>query len=229
MANIPVERKGGAAWLPWLLGILSLIALVWLGAELFDQEPDADEVAGIENNEGPIDDVEIDAPEIDLIDTEEDLYEPIGAGAYVVATELDDLEADGVDTVEGVDTEEEGEIVGMAAGGSAGDTRLDRPVDLDDARVLSVVGDSAFFVGTDDNRRVLVVLESLGESQTGADGTDGTYNINEGDRVSIDGTVARYTEGTRGTWELSDADRERMLRQGLYVRVNSDADISIGG
>lgn len=225
MTNIPVERKeGGGGWLPWLLGILALIALVWLGAELFDEEPDTDEIAGVENNEGPIDDVELDAPDFDIIDTESDLYEPIGTGAYVADVELDELEAEGAD----VDGDGEIERAGEAAGGVTGDARIGSTVDLNDARVVSVVGDSAFFIGTDNARRVLVVLEGLGESETGAGGTDGVYDIDEGDVVSIDGTVTRYTEGVRGTWELPTAERERLLRQGLYVRVNSDADISMG-
>ena len=220
MANIPVEKKSGGGFLPWLLGILALIALIWLGAELFDEEPDADEIAGIENNEGPIDDVEIDVPGIDLIDTDDDLYDPLASNIYVTDVELDELE------VEGADVDGDGQIERAAEG--RGDRRLGSAVDLDNARVLNVVGDSAFFVGTDDARRVLVVLENLGESEAGARGTDGAYNIDEGDMVSINGTVARYTEGARGTWELPDTERERMLRQGLYVRVNSDDDLSIG-
>ena len=220
MSNIPVEKTSGGGFLPWLLGILALIALIWLGAELFDDEPDADEIAGIENNEGPIDDVELDAPDFDLIETDADLYDPIASGVYVVDTELDELE------VEGADVDGDGQIARAADG--RGDARIGSTVDLNDARVLSVVGDSAFFIGTDDNRRVLVVLENLGESNTGAGGTDGAFNIDEGETISIDGSVARYVEGARGTWELPDTERDRMLRQGLYVRVNDRSDISMG-
>ena len=38
MANIPVEKKGGAPWLWWLLGILLLGGLIWGLAEAFDDE-----------------------------------------------------------------------------------------------------------------------------------------------------------------------------------------------
>lgn len=219
MANIPVEKKSGAGWLPWLLGILALIALIWLGAELFDEEPDLDEIAGTENNVGPIDDVELDAPDFDLIDTDADLYDPIATGAYVADVEVDEME------VQGADVDGDGEI--ERAGAGRGDARIGSVVDLDEARVLSVVGDSAFFVGTDEGRRVLVVLENLGESQAGAGGTDGVFNVDEGETVSIEGSVARYVEGARGTWELPDAERDRMLRQGLYVRVNDRSDIAM--
>lgn len=59
MARIPAEKKSSGSILPWLLGIVALLGLVWLGAELFDAEPDADEIAGVENNVGPIDDAEL--------------------------------------------------------------------------------------------------------------------------------------------------------------------------
>ena len=189
MADIPVEKTGGSFW-PLLLGLLALLFLVWLAFELFDDEPDADELLGTEDNTGIIDDVEIgDDDEIVTLDPLYDDYE----------------------------IEE----------GAAEDYRVGRSVDFDNARVVSVVGDSAFFIGADDMQRVLVVLEDLGESQTGARGTDGVFNIDEGDMVSIEGTVMRYADGSRGTWELPDSERERMLRQGLYVRVDSADDVEV--
>ena len=59
MANIPVERKGGTPWWTWLLALLAVIGLIWLIAELFDDEPDADELPGTEDNVGMIDDTEL--------------------------------------------------------------------------------------------------------------------------------------------------------------------------
>lgn len=196
MANIPVEHKSGPGIWPWLLGLLALLLVGWFVLELFDEEPDADELAGLENNVGIIDDVELDAPDLEPITLQDELYEDYGATVYADAT-------------------------------TGQDARVGRSVDLDGARVLSVVGDSAFFVGADDNRRVLVVLENLGESATGAGGSDGVFNIDAGEMVSIDGTVNRYVEGARGTWELPTSERERMLQKGLYVSVSDASNLSV--
>ena len=191
MANIPVERTGGGGWWKWLLALLLLLFLIWLVFELFDEEPDADEIVGAEDNVGLIDDVEIGDDDIEPLTEVDYLY--------------DDYDE------------------------AAGRVEIGQEVDLDDVPVLSVVGDSAFFVGDNDGRRVLIVLEDLGESQTGAGGSDGVFDINEGMVLDIEGEVARYTQGERGTWQVPDSERERMLRQGLFVRVNSRNDIEVGG
>lgn len=49
MARIPVEKKGGASWIWWLLGLLVLIGLVWLLVEAFDDdEAELTEEPGVE-------------------------------------------------------------------------------------------------------------------------------------------------------------------------------------
>ena len=222
MANIPVEKSGGS-FLPWIIGFLALIGLIWLGLELFDSEPDADEIAGTENNVGIIDDVDLtDEFDVDITD-ESELYEDFGTGLY--EAEVDVAEPD----VLGADVDGDGviEMAGLMDGERVGDARIGRTVNLTGARVLNVVGDSAFFVGTSDDRRVLISLVNLGESELGAGGTDGVFNVDEGESVDVRGTVARYTEGARGTWEVPESDRERLLQQGLFVRVNSPADLSV--
>lgn len=49
MANIPVERKGGTPWWTWLLALLAIVGLIWLIAELFDTEPDEDDLAVVDD------------------------------------------------------------------------------------------------------------------------------------------------------------------------------------
>lgn len=44
MAKIPVEKKGGTPWWWWLLGLLLIIGLIWLIAELFDGDADVEGV-----------------------------------------------------------------------------------------------------------------------------------------------------------------------------------------
>lgn len=78
---------------------------------------------------------------------------------------------------------------------------------LDAVRVTSVTGDSTFTVG-DGAQRTAVVLESLGESQTGpGDGSDGVFDVNVGDTVTIDGTVRAFQRGMQGTTDMSEANQ----------------------
>lgn len=107
-----------------------------------------------------------------------------------------------------------------------GDMAAGRTVNLTNARVLSVVGDSSFYVGTADDRRVLVVLEGLGEGASGEspEGSDGRFNIDTGDDVSIRGTVRRFAEARRGLTGLADPDRTA-LANGVYVAVERAQDV----
>ena len=110
-------------------------------------------------------------------------------------------------------------------------TRLEpgTPVTLRDIQVLRVNGDSTFWIGRDDGRRYLVVLSNLGEDETGAGGSDGVFDVDDGDTVSITGAIARYVDGERGLSELTDADTEALRERQAYIRVNSRDDITVGG
>ena len=188
MANIPVEHKGGTPWWTWLLALLAIAGLIWLIAELFDDEPDADEIVGLENNEGPIDDVEIG----------------------------DDND---MDTMSDMD----GEITSFAALAS-GAVNVGREVDLEDMRVLALTGDSSFAVGpgTDANQAALIVLEDMGEWRVGpGDGSDGAYDVNEGNMIDVEGTVRTFDMNAPDYADMSDADRDRAMRQGVYISANS--------
>ena len=59
MANIPIERAEGGSFWPWLLGLVAVLFVVWLAFEMFDDEPDLDELAGADDNVGIIDDAEL--------------------------------------------------------------------------------------------------------------------------------------------------------------------------
>jgi hypothetical protein len=196
MANIPVERDASKPWWLWLLGLLLLAFLVWLAFELFDDEPDADEIAGTEDNVGLIDDVDLsDDLGVEEVTVEEDLYE----------------------------TDPEVEVGPVMA------SRLQpgTPVRLQNVPVYRVIGDSTFWIGRDDGRRFLVVLAGLGESETGARGTDGVFNVDEDEMVSITGAIARMVDGDRGLSELTDADNEALRERDVYIRVNSRDDIEV--
>lgn len=179
MANIPVERKGGSAWWAWLLGLLALAALVWLVAEMFDDEPDADELAGVEETVEP---------------TEQP--EPIETTTAV--TSFSEL--------------------------AAGTALVGRRVDLGDMRVLNLTGDSSFVVapeaGSDEG--ALIVLTDMGEWRVGpGDGSDGEYDVNEGDSMDVEGTIRAFDQGTPDYADLSATDRDRVMRQGVYISAGS--------
>lgn len=192
MANIPVEPKANRPWWLWLalgLGLLLLLLLL---------------TRGCDNEDGTVDDPD-DAAEVDDLDAADD-----------------DLDAtdDGLDATDGT----------LAAGAltsfddlfaADGASVAGRRVDIDRARVVAVPGDSVFVVAPegDDSRQVVVVLEDVGESETGAGGADGRYNVDEGDVVDLVGTAEGYREGMPGFSSLDAGRRQELTDRGVYVRA----------
>ncbi len=102
---------------------------------------------------------------------------------------------------------------------------IGRRVELDDATVLSVVGDSTFFVGSG-GKRFLVALSSLGESQTGpGDGSDGVFKIEAGQRISLRGTVSAFNGAGSAFRGLTASDRTESTTRGAFVNVTRASDL----
>ena len=98
--------------------------------------------------------------------------------------------------------------------------------ELDDVRVTALAGDSTFYIG-DGAQRVLVVLESLGESEVGpGDGSDGVFDVNVGDEVDMSGTVRAFTRGMRGTATLAESDQAEAERRRFVVVVDDRGSFS---
>lgn len=188
MANIPVERKGGTPWWTWLLALLAIVGLIWLIAELFDSEPDEDDLAAV-------DDVSV----------------------------VDDMDDDMGDDMSG-DMAATGAITSFAAL-TEGTANIGREVDLENVEVTAVTGDSSFAIAPtpgQENQAALIVLEDMGEWKVGpGDGSDGEYDVNESNSMDIEGTVRAFDETTPDYADMSDADRNRALRQGVYISANS--------
>lgn len=183
MANIPVEKERSKPWWLWLLGAILLIGLIWLIAELFDD--DAEEPYVAEDTVTVVDPVTPVTP-----------VAPAETGAITSIAELAD---------------------GRAA--------IGREVRLEDVRVITLTGDSSYFVGsgTNGDEGALVVLENLGESETyaaGPDGSDGRYNINAGEVIDVYGVVAAFDESVPDYADMPGADRDRAMRSGVYINAN---------
>lgn len=102
---------------------------------------------------------------------------------------------------------------------------IGRSVELADATVLSVVGDSTFYVGSG-GKRFLVALSQLGESQSGpGDGSDGVFKIEAGQRISLRGTVRAFDTASPVFRGLSAADRTDATTRGAFVNVTRAADL----
>ena len=202
MANIPVEKTAsGAAWLPWLLGLLALLALGWLAFALID-DPDVEEVAVVDDE--PI-----------LVDDDDDMIEPDEAALGTVGIGLDTLRTVG----------RLSETIAAVRDGMVDASGL--AVMLDDVEVQALTGDSTFAIGTGDDR-TLVVLSGLGESEDGpGDGSDGVYNVDVGEMVTIDGSLMRYRPGLPGTSDLADEDRDATTRRQYVIVARDRSSFSI--
>lgn len=107
---------------------------------------------------------------------------------------------------------------------AAGTALVGRRVDLNDVRVLGLTGDSSFVVAPESGagEGALVVLTDMGEWEVGpGDGSDGEYDVNEGNTMDVEGTLRAFDQSVPDYADLSDADRDRVMRQGVYISAGS--------
>ena len=146
---------------------------------------------------------------------------------YVRATSLTMLGDDMAGMADGdavVDTDAEPASLAMLDGDLS--AMSGQAVALDNVRVTRVTGDSTFTVGTG-ARQTTVVLEGLGESQAGpGDGSDGRFDVNDGDTVSVDGTVMAFRRGMRGTSDLDEASMAAAEARRYVIVVNTPGGFS---
>ncbi len=105
-----------------------------------------------------------------------------------------------------------------------GAVNVGREVNLDGMRVITLTGDSSFAVGpgTGQDEAALVVLEDMGEWRVGpGDGSDGAYDVNEGNMIDVEGTIRTFDMNAPDYADMSDSDRDRAMRQGVYISANS--------
>lgn len=83
------------------------------------------------------------------------------------------------------------------------------PVVANGVRVVAVVGDEAFWIGSGPDDRVLVHLRRSSESP---------FQVRAGQRVNLSGRLVRADSGTAGRFGVTDAEGAGLLgRQRAYV------------
>ena len=204
MATIPVEKKSGTPIWMWLLPLLLLgLLLAYFLTRDGDDEVATTDPAGQVDTAGPdaADPDNVDGPDGTAVGAAGTGAAATGAAGGAI-TSVNDLYGESLTSLVG------------------------RSVEIEDATVLSVTGDSTFYVGAD-GRRFLVALSGLGEEASGpGDGSDGRFNIDAGDRISLRGTVTRFDATNSVFGRLSEADRAEGTTRGAYVNVTRAADVA---
>lgn len=179
MTEIKVERdsKGGALWWLWaLLALLVIAALLWW---LLDDDDDAERVR-----------------------------EPVVAEAVVAPAPIAPAGNMGADANMAAANRT---AAGAANGpitdasmlfGGIDDSMVGRSVQLSGVPVMQVVSDAGFWIGESDQRRTFVVLN---EQRTPNTATEGRVDVNQGQRISLSGTVRTKEEALRGLAMGDDA------------------------
>lgn len=105
-----------------------------------------------------------------------------------------------------------GKPADLSSGSSASlRTQVGQAVRADGVKVLSVVGDEVFWVGSGGQQRVLVHLATTGESAP---------KVRAGDRASFTGTLRANAAGAAGAYGVTKAEDSTLLeQQGVHVEA----------
>ena len=106
----------------------------------------------------------------------------------------------------------------------ATDTLSGRTARFTDVEVREVVSDSTFWVGPDEAERLFVVLE---EEPTPADPTEGRYDINAGQTITLTGTLQPVpsADSLRERWNFDDAMLSALRNEALYLRASQASGV----
>ncbi len=98
---------------------------------------------------------------------------------------------------------------------------IGKRVRFDNVKVLSVVGDSTFYVGSDNTHRVFVEMK---EVATPGDATEGRVDINPGQTVSFTGTVMKMPSVEEADQRfgklMNKAELNNLKNQQVYVHTD---------
>ncbi|MDX1548048.1 MAG: hypothetical protein R3247_13715 [Rhodothermales bacterium] len=201
MARIPVEKKSGAAWWPWLLALVLLALGGWLLLEALDDEPEtvATSTTLYEDDMNTAGDADYEraAPGVTAGESASGT-----AGMEAPITSLTTLlGADDPQALEG------------------------RRVRLSGVTASAVSGDSTYWVYNPDEdveRRVFAVLYRLGESDAGpGTGADGRYNVDEGETMQIEGVIQTVEPSDPDAWGVTGEVERELRAEQIYIRART--------
>lgn len=95
-----------------------------------------------------------------------------------------------------------------------------REVDLSNAYVTRVVGDSVFYVASSEgagNERLPVALDEVVPHQP--EGVEGRYHIQEGQTIEIAGTLRTLDQPMAEVWGITGEEAEAIQNHDLYIRA----------
>lgn len=162
---------------------------------------------------------------LELFDDEPDTVSDLDDTAAVETVPADDLDA-GTPMDTGAITSLAAILDADTPSGMTG-----RNVRISGLNADIVSGDSTYWVslpGEGMDRKVFVVLSGLGESETGAGGSDGRFNVDEGENMTVVGTLHEVTPDLPDTWGVTDAERA-MLEGQVYIRATSLRNLDNAG
>jgi hypothetical protein len=99
-----------------------------------------------------------------------------------------------------------------------------RRINIDNLIATRISGDSTFFVGdrtTPESERLFVVLRNLGESETGAMGRDGRYNVDRMEEMRLMGTIERLGPNDPDAWMLDETDANMVRNGNVFVAASN--------
>lgn len=98
-------------------------------------------------------------------------------------------------------------------------------VELEDVEVVKVTGDQAFTIAAGDTGSILVILDQVATPQTE---TEGRYDVNPGDTVTIMGEVRELAsmEQAMNQWNLSGLEESDLATSRVYIHADA---LEMGG
>lgn len=213
-AHAANEKKGGGLlWLWLLLGAIALALIVWLIAELVDDGDELEEtlpVATEEVTEDATEEATVAAPPATV---EETTTSTSTATETTTVPPPAPAPAPGVVLVGDVDV--------LTAAPEDLSALVGQQVTAESVQVVEVVADEAFYVGPEVGSTVLVRLEEF----AGDDAPESPFQVEEGDTVSLTGTLEQLDEALVSSLTLYDPAEELELGE-YYVQVDEISGVS---
>ena len=206
MARIPVERKRrGIPWWAWLLIALAIAALLWMIFALVDDDEPRGDLLLLRPAASATSDPAAGTAAAGTTTTPDTLALPPAVAA--TATTASDQPAAGAtitDPLQIITTPDQQSLIG-------------RPVQLGGVPVQEVAGDAAFWVGPSQGEQLLVILD---EVPTPNQPTEGRYDINPGQTITIFGELRAFPGIAEAKEQWGVADESKLADEQIYLHAD---------